>query len=68
MIRNMKKIKLCAIKRVIHCDDKSTMQMTKNSVFHRRAKHAKFRDYFIGDQVISGTIEVEFCSTKDLSC
>ena len=66
--KKYEKINVCTIKRVIHCDDKSTMQMMKNPVFHRRAKHAKFRYYFIGDRVISGTIEVKFCSTKDLSC
>ena len=39
--------------------------MAKNPVFYRRTKHIELRYHFIRDQVISSTIEVEFCLTKD---
>ena len=39
--------------------------MTKNQVFDGRTKEIELRYHFIEDQVILGTIEVKFCSTKD---
>ena len=39
--------------------------MTKNQVFGGRTKQIELRYHFIEDQVISGTIEVKFSSTKD---
>ena len=50
---------------LIFCDNKSTISMTKNPVFHGRTKYIELRYHFIRDQVITSTIEVKFCSTKD---
>ena len=50
---------------MIFCHNKSTILTTKNPVFHGRTNHIELHYYFIRDQVISGTIEVKFCSTKD---
>ena len=50
---------------VIFWDNKSTILMTKNLMFHGRRKEIELRYHFIRDQAISATIEVKFCSTKD---
>ena len=50
---------------MIYCDNKSTISMTKNLVFHGTTKHIELHYHFIRDQVISSTIKVKFCSTKD---
>ena len=50
---------------MIFCDNKSTISMMKNLMFHGRRKDIELRYHFIRDQVISGSIEVKFCPTKD---
>ena len=50
---------------MIYYDNKSTKSMIKNPVFHGRTKHIKLRYHFNRDQVILGTIELKFCSTKN---
>ena len=47
--------------KMIYCDNKSTISVTKNPVFYGRTKHIELLYHFIRDQVISGTIEVKFC-------
>ena len=39
--------------------------MAKNPMFQGRTKHIELRYHLIRDKVISGTIEVKFCQTKD---
>ena len=50
---------------MIYCDNKSTISMAENQVFHRRTKHIELHYLFIRGQIISSTIEVAFCLTKD---
>ena len=50
---------------MIYCDNKSSLSMTKNLVFQGRTKHIELCYHFIRDLVISCTIEVKVCSTKD---
>ena len=38
---------------LIFCDNKSTISMSKNPMFHGRTKHIELRYHFIRDQVIS---------------
>jgi len=48
----------------IWCDNKATIAMTKNPVFHSRTKHIDTRYHFIRDLVAGGIISLEFCGTN----
>lgn len=49
----------------IYCDNKATIAMTKNHVFHGRTKHIKLRHYFIRDVIAGGTMELKYCPTTE---
>ncbi|XP_058219284.1 secreted RxLR effector protein 161-like [Rhododendron vialii] len=49
----------------IHCDNMSTIAMTKNPVFHARSKHIELRHHFIRDLVNKEEICLEFINTND---
>ena len=40
--------------------------MARNPQFHGRAKHIDIRHHFVRDHVADGTIELEYCATKDM--
>ncbi|PKA45938.1 Retrovirus-related Pol polyprotein from transposon TNT 1-94 [Apostasia shenzhenica] len=49
----------------IFCDNKATISMTKNPVFHGRTKHIELRHHFIRDAVAKGVIELKYISTNE---
>ncbi|GKV51031.1 hypothetical protein SLEP1_g57708 [Rubroshorea leprosula] len=49
----------------IFCDNKATILMTKNPMFHGRTKHIELRHHFIQGAVADGLIALEYCSTSD---
>ncbi|GKV09408.1 hypothetical protein SLEP1_g20916 [Rubroshorea leprosula] len=49
----------------IFCDNKATILMTKNLVFHGRTKHIELHHHFIRGAVADGLIALEYCSTSD---
>ncbi|GKV47717.1 hypothetical protein SLEP1_g54586 [Rubroshorea leprosula] len=49
----------------IFCDNKATILMTKNPVFHGRTKHIELRQHFIRGAIADGLIALEYCSTSD---
>lgn len=49
----------------IYCDNKATISMTKNPVFHGRTKHIELRHHFIRDVVKDRTIVMKYCPTDD---
>ena len=51
-----------------YSSNRSTILMTKNLMFHGRTKHIELSHHFIRDQVISGSLEVKFCSKNDQIC
>jgi hypothetical protein len=51
-------------KLVIFEDNQSCIKMTKNPVNHGRAKHIDIKYHHIRDEVKSGEVEVEYCSTS----
>jgi hypothetical protein len=55
-----------APKLVIFEDNQSCIKMTKNPVNHGRAKHIDIKYHHIRDEVKSGEVEVEYCSTSTM--
>jgi hypothetical protein len=53
-------------KLVILEDNQSCIKMTKNPVNHGRAKHIDIKYHHIRDEVKSGGVEVEYCSTAKM--
>ena len=49
----------------IWCDNKATIAMTKNPMFHSRTKHIDTRYHFIRDLVAGGIISLEFYVTNN---
>nr|GEY16946.1 retrovirus-related Pol polyprotein from transposon TNT 1-94 [Tanacetum cinerariifolium] len=49
----------------IQCDNTSAIKLSKNLVFHGKCKHIEVRYHFLRDLVNNGTMELEFCGTKD---
>ena len=49
---------------MILCDNKSTIAMTRNPVYHGRTKHIDIRAHFIRELVADGVISLEFCGTE----
>ncbi|XP_068319755.1 secreted RxLR effector protein 161-like [Pyrus communis] len=49
-----------------HCDNTSTIAITKNYVFHQKTKHIERRYHFIKDELQEGIIDLVYCPTKEL--
>lgn len=49
----------------LYCDNRSTIAMTKNPVFHSRSKHIELRHHFIKKLVEDGEIELKLCGTDE---
>jgi len=49
----------------IHCDNTSTIAMTKNPMFHCRSKRIDIHHHFMRDLVEDGSIEFQYCKSKD---
>ena len=51
----------------IYCDNNSTIELSKNHVFHKRSKHIDTRYHFIQELINNGEIYLEFCQCEDES-
>ena len=49
----------------IYCDNNSTIEISKNQVFHKRRKHIDTRYHFIRELINNGEIYLEFCKFED---
>ena len=49
----------------IFVDNKSTIQLSKNPVFHDRSKHIEVRFHFIRESIEQGKIAIEYICTED---
>ncbi|MCO5569015.1 hypothetical protein L7F22_022721 [Adiantum nelumboides] len=50
---------------VIYCDNISTIQLVRNSVFHARMKHIEVHYHFIRERVLDGDIDLDYVGTED---
>lgn len=50
---------------IIHCDNNSTIKLSKNPIMHGRTKHIDVRYYFLRDLVKEGSIEMIHCGSKE---
>lgn len=49
----------------IHCDNTSTIKLSKNPVFHGRCKHIGVRFHFLRDLVKEGRVSLKHCGTQE---
>jgi hypothetical protein len=49
----------------ILCDNKGTIDLSKNPVQHARTKHIEIRHHFLRDNVQKGNISIEKVSSED---
>jgi hypothetical protein len=49
---------------VIQCDNSSTIQLSKNPVFHGRSKHIDIRFHFLRDLAKDGVVELSYCNSQ----
>lgn len=50
---------------IIHCDNTSTIKLSKNPVFHGRCKHIGVRFHFLRDLVKEGRVSLKHCGTQE---
>jgi hypothetical protein len=48
---------------VIYSDNLSSIQLTKNPVFHTRTKHIEVHYHFVREHVLSGEVELQYVPT-----
>jgi hypothetical protein len=49
----------------IYCDNQSTIQLTKNPVFHARTKHIEIYHHYVREKTQKGNIMLKYCRTED---
>jgi hypothetical protein len=47
------------------CDNKSAIAMSKNPVYHSRAKHIALKYHYIRDAVEENQVDIVYCNTED---
>ena len=50
---------------IIHCDNKSTVSMSKNNVLHSKTKHIFIKYHMLREKATEKEIRLEHVSTKD---
>ncbi|KAJ0512085.1 putative RNA-directed DNA polymerase [Helianthus annuus] len=49
----------------IYCDNKSTICLAKDPVYHGKSKHIRVKYHFIRDLIKRDDVTIMFCATKD---
>ena len=49
----------------IFCDNTSAIAISNNPVQHSRTKHIDIRYHFIREQIMNGTVEIQYVPTAD---
>lgn len=52
---------------VIHCDNQSAIQLSKNDVYHRKSKHIDIRYHYTREVQQQGKVNVQFISTHNMT-
>lgn len=50
---------------MIMCDNSSTIQLSKNPVFHGKSKHIDVKFHFLRDLVNNGVIKLSYCASEN---
>ncbi|KAK9675528.1 hypothetical protein RND81_11G012900 [Saponaria officinalis] len=50
---------------VIMCDNSSTIQLSKNPVFHGKSKHIDVKFHFLRDLVNDGIVNLSYCASEN---
>ena len=50
---------------VIHCDNTSTVNMSKNPLLHSNTKHISIKYHMLRDKVVDKEISLEYVRTKE---
>ena len=50
---------------LIQCDNNSTIQLSKNSVFHGRSKHIDIRFHFLRDLTRDKIVKLSYCNSQE---
>jgi len=50
---------------IMYCDNSSTIQLSKHSVFHGKSKHIDVKFHFLRDLVNEGTVKLKYCNTHN---
>ena len=51
---------------ILYNDNQGAGLLSKNPIFHNRTKHMDIRHHFVRDNVIAGTINIEYISTNEM--
>ena len=49
---------------LIHCDNLSSIQLTKNLVFHAQTKHIEVHYHYIHEHILAGDIDLQYVGTN----
>ena len=50
---------------VIHCDNMSALNISKNLVMHFKTKHIPIKYHFLREQVSQNVVKLEYVDTKE---
>jgi hypothetical protein len=50
---------------MIHCDNSSSIKLSKNPILHGRCKHIDVRFHFLRDLTRDGIVELVHCRSQD---
>ena len=51
---------------VVYEDNQATIAISKNPLFHSRAKHIDIRHHYVREQVSNAKIKLKYCPTLDM--